>query len=92
MPVSTKYEQGRGVTFEVGDQCMLFPSSTVPKLSGKFFLGVVIGPLGTYACYDDEGEFAGERLAYKVRVGDMEVCAPPGMLLKPRVVAHCIDP
>jgi hypothetical protein len=70
------------MTFSVGDACMLRPSSTVPRLSGKFFVGVVTGALGMYKCFDSDGEPAGERLGYKVKVGDTEVCAPPEMLVE----------
>lgn len=68
------------MTFQVGERCRLRYSHSCRKYSLKH--GVITGKLGMYKYYDDFGECQGERLAYKVSVDGVEVCAPPEMLME----------
>lgn len=65
--------------FQVGDKVIIKPSTSAPRFS--FLRGVISGPLAEYEYFDDEGQLAGKRLAYKVKANGQEVCAPPGMLV-----------
>ena len=68
------------MTLAIGDPCKLRPSHTAPRYSLK--QGVITGELGMYKYYDDFGECQGERLAYRVNVDGVEVCAPPEMVME----------